>query len=353
MNNSGIVSCSTNQSNLGDNSITDVLQSVVKHVRKGEYQLAYDAVMAAITMFPENKRLKSAHNFIVTAHDKNQKLVLENEITGQLFDYWQSSPRYRQLYYHELKKNSEILKERFINAGMIVEERRIDVHSFERWLASFPEMYEHYSGSVATIEKCLEHYLTFDWLTIRPNDLFIDIASAQSKWADILLGRGYNTYKLDLEYPPGIRGREIGADAGNSGLPDNSTSVLALHCAYETFINDADIRFIREAGRILRPGGRLAITPLYTAEYYFIMSCAHLDLSNHHLDVGAIRIWREDDWEVNFSRHYSPEAFTERIYSQRGPLKGKIVYFNNLTELRERYPGQRIYCDFMFFAIKP
>lgn len=337
-----------------DRCLTDVCRSVIDSIRANSYQAAFDATNEAISLVPGNKRLCSIRDFITTNHNQDLQATLNKTTTHQLFSYWTSAPYERQLYYHELQKDSVKLRDRFANARVPIEEHVIDIPDFERWLTAFPEMFDHYKGNVATIEKCLEHYLTYKELALTPSEVYIDIAASQSKWADILLSKGYNTYKLDLAYPPGIRGREIGADAGNTGLQDNCSSVLSLHCAYETFINDADIRFIREAGRILKPGGRLAIVPLYTDERYFIMSCAHLDLSDHQLDGGAIRVWREDDCtNASFSRHYSPESFADRIYSQRGVLQGKVIYFNNLEELRRRYEGQRIYCDFMFVAHKP
>jgi len=64
------------------------------------------------------------------------------------------------------------------------------------------------------------------------------------------------------------------------------------------------------------------------------------------LDDGAIRVWREDDYDEAFSRHYSPEALADRVFSNMDGLSGKILFISNLEQFRQRFPGQRIYCDF-------
>ncbi len=127
---------------------------------------------------------------------------------------------------------------------------------------------------------------------------------------------------------------------------------MSLQCAFETFRNDADIRFISEAERLLSENGRLVILPLYTDEAHFILSSPYADLSQIQMDHGAIRVWREDEYKEPFSRHYSPEAFARRIYSQLKRMSGTVIYFSNLEELRSKFPGQRIYCDFMFYCKK-
>lgn len=67
----------------------------------------------------------------------------------------------------------------------------------------------------------------------------------------------------------------------------------------------------------------------------------------------ARKVWRDDAYNVPFSRHYSLESFAGRIYSRiRFDMEGKILYFKNLEEVIRHYPGQRIYCFFMFICEK-
>jgi hypothetical protein len=297
------------------------------------------------------KMLKSRlRRFILSVmYDEVDRFVV---LADQVRAYHTSSERERQRYYDDTR-NPLALKERLIAAGVPVEDARIDIADFEEWQHDFQEIERFYNKWLEVrIEKCLEHYLAFKWLGISQKDLYVDIAAADSIWAELLGRRGIVAYRLDLNYPPGIKGCDIGADAGDTKLPAGFASAMSLQCAFETFRNDADIRFIHEARRVLNERGRLAILPLYTDETHFILSSPYVDLSGIQIDQGAIRVWREDSYKEPFSRHYSPEAFARRIYSQIEEMTGKIIHFTNLDELRARYSDQRIYCHFMFYCEK-
>lgn len=276
----------------------------------------------------------------------------KSPIDIQVNAYQRSTDKERQSYYQ--KNRDELsLRERFLRANIPVQDATIDIVDFEMWLNNFGELAKYYSGhNDVMIEKCLEHYLAFKWLELTPKDLYIDIAASGSIWAKVLATKGLNAYRLDMIYPPGINGHDIGADASNTKLPSGFSSAMSLQCAFETFQNNADMRFISEAERVLNENGRLVILPLYTDEAHFILSSPYADLSGIQIDEGAIRVWREDEYKEPFSRHYSPEAFARRIYPQLNSMSGKVIYFSNLEELRSKYPGQRIYCDFMFYCKK-
>jgi ubiquinone/menaquinone biosynthesis C-methylase UbiE len=114
-------------------------------------------------------------------------------------------------------------------------------------------------------------------LNINENDLYIDVAAAGSPWAGTLNKKGINSYRLDLTYPKGMHGINIGADASHTELPDEFASVLSLQCSYEHFMGDADIRFLKESSRILNKSGRYAIIPLYIDDTYFVATSPFLN----------------------------------------------------------------------------
>jgi len=272
-------------------------------------------------------------------------------IADQVRDYNISEEYERQKFYDNTR-DPLVLKKELASANVPVEDALIDISDFEAWLNDFRDLSKFYSGFVGHIEKCLEHYLAFKWLNFTHDDIYIDIAAGNSIWADILGKRNILSYKLDLSYPHGIHGRKIGADAGNIILPDGFANSMSLQCAFETFRDDADVRFIHEARRILKDNGRFAIIPLYIDEIYYIMSSPYADLSRIPIDMGAIRVWREDSNKEPFSRHYSPKAFAERIYTQLDEIKGKVIHFINLDQFQTKYPDQSIYCHFMLYCEK-
>jgi len=298
---------------------------------------------------------KSIQNF--SHFDKpNCDCVIEN----QLIDFSNSSQKKRQSYYDKTKKplsNIEYffaLKDKLIAYGVNVNEVCIDICDFETWLTHFSEIKNfYYKSGDAFIEKCLEHYLVFKYLKINSHDRYIDIAAAGSPWADILNKKGIRSYRLDLSYPKGVHGINIGANAENTSLPNKSFTALSLQCAYECFMGDSDVQFLKEASRILNENGRYAIVPLYLSGQYYISTSPYCDQRKVVIDNGAKKIWREDKYKVPFSRHYSPEYFIKRVYSNiPDDMSSQILFFTNLDELMKHYNKQRIYCFFMLLAEK-
>ena len=282
-------------------------------------------------------------------------------IIPQLIEFQNSAKEDRQSFYDPTKDPLrsigfyEDLKDRLMSTGIPMESVDIDILDFERWLHDFPEIKRFYEnmGDVF-IEKCLEHYLTFRHLNISSGDVYIDIASAGSPWAKILNAReGIKAYRLDLSFPKGINGIDIGADAGDSKLTDGFASVLSLQCAYECFMGNGDIRFVGEASRILNRKGRYGIVPLYLADVHFISTSPYCNQAQVIIEPEAKKVWRDDEYKVPFSRHYAPESFAERIYSRiPDGMEGKVLYFKNLDKVMRNYQGQRVYCFFMFLCEK-
>lgn len=247
------------------------------------------------------------------------------------------------------------LVDRFGQLGVTVKKVTVDVNDFENWVKKYPEMHKQYSnhGDVK-IEKLLEHYLTTHHLNLEGGGTYIDIAAASSPFAEIVQKTiGCKAYSQDLIFEDGINGNKIGGDAGKMPIPDNFANVMTLHCAYECFQGDSDIRFIKEAGRVLSSDGRLGIIPLYMDDVYFVKTGPKCDKRKVSVEPEARWIWRDDEYKAEpFSRHYSPESFKSRIIDNMINMNYEILYFTNLADLRKKYFGQRIYCNFMFRVFK-
>lgn len=276
-------------------------------------------------------------------------------IEEQLRAFEASPPRLRQSFRDHLQDpvgNAALfraVRNELESLGARVEDSRIDVADFERWLDDFREVADFYRpyGQYA-LEKCLEHYLTNREARPTAGEVAVDVAAAGSPYAGALGARGVEAYCLDLSYPPGVAGRRIGADATATGLPDGFADSLTLHCAYECFMGDADTRFLAEAARILRPGGSLVVAPLYLEDSHFNVTSPHCDQERVAIDPGADRVWRDDPWKEPFARHYSPAAFMERVWNRLpATLSGRVLFFPEATELMRRHPGQLVYCLFL------
>ncbi|MFH1928018.1 MAG: hypothetical protein ABIK79_07590 [Chloroflexota bacterium] len=180
-----------------------------------------------------------------------------------------------------------------------MEDVSIDVNDFKRCLDVFPEIEEHCQGlDDVFIEKCLEHYLAFRYLGISNDDIYIDIAAAGSPWAKALRARGVQSYRLDRAYRAGIHGMSIGADAGKTQLPDAFASVLSAQCAYECFMGNADVQFVKEAARILNEKGRYGILPLYLEDTHLVAISPYCNQEDVLMESEAKRVWRDDSSSV-------------------------------------------------------
>lgn len=279
----------------------------------------------------------------------------------QMVEFQNSPPESRQSFYDGSKdpvKNHGAyvrLRDHLDRLGVRVEDISVDVSDFRKWLKAYPEIDSAYCGcGDYHMEKCLEHYLSFTYLGLSSEDTFIDVAAADSPYSGLLRRRiGLTAYRMDMSYPKGVHGSDIGADAGDTGLPDGFATAMALHCAYECFMGDADIRFVHEAARLLRPGGSCVIVPLYLHDTYFISTSPYCNQECVVIDSGARKVWRDDSYKVPFSRHYSPQSFVERVYSRLpGEMTGTVHFIGNLPEIGRSFEGQRIYCSFLFKCTK-
>lgn len=282
-------------------------------------------------------------------------------LISQLIEFHNSPLDKRQSFYDYAKKPLENynyfvrLKDRLIELGINVEEVSINLDDFKNWLNKYKSLaikYKNYQEFY--IEKCLEHYISYTYLEMCDEDIFIDIAAADSPYVDILRKADrIESYRLDSSYSKGIQKNKIGAYAQNTNLPDGFATALALHCAFECFMGNADIDFIKEAQRILKPNGRYLIIPLYLDSTYYNSTSPYCDQANVVIDPEAIKVWRDDSYKAPFSRHYSPEVLVERIFNRIPEnMIGKVYFIKNLPKLMSEFKGQLIYCYFMFYCKK-
>lgn len=171
------------------------------------------------------------------------------------------------------------------------------------------------------LEKALEHYLSFVIAAPRAGQTAIDIGSCRSVAPGILREmHGVRCYEQDLEYTPGIQGDRIGSSADQIPLPDGSIDFMTLHCTFEHFEGGADTGFVRECARLLKPGGRTIILPLYlNASYCNITGEADPDRrSRITFDPDAQFHCVIPTWQNRFGRHYSPTSLLSRVLKPAG-----------------------------------
>lgn len=210
---------------------------------------------------------------------------------------------------------------------------RIDVENFRKWRgeADYEGRHEGYYTDNLD-EKSLEHFLAADLADLQPGQVVIDVAS-QTGIAGEVYERlyGVEVYRQDLEYPPGMNDRLIGGDAAAMPVPDNFADAMTLHCSFEHFEGNSDTGFIREAGRVLKPGGTCVIAPLYLAQNYICLT--HPPMADGVPFEPEMRIHALHHWRNRFGRMYSVEKFVERVWNHRGELDGEVLIVENFRDV--------------------
>jgi len=233
-----------------------------------------------------------------------------------------------------------------------VVETRIDVDDYARWLdevdyaKNYPGYVQKFPRGPVLSRKTSQHYLAARLLDLQAGQTYIDVASDLSVFPDIAETR-YNVgtaYRQDLQYEPGVHGKTIGGDAAAIPLPDRSVDTMGLHCSWEHFEGDSDAGFLVEAGRLLKPGGRVCIIPLYMADVFAVYTSLGAWQEGAYgkapaFDEDATLFIREE-FKQRCSRAYSAQALCDKVLSRCSHLYDTAVYY--FTNHLER-PGCPIF----------
>ena len=207
----------------------------------------------------------------------------------------------------------------------------IDVAAYRAYAAAadYDRRYPSYYRSNIR-EKSLEHFIAADLLRLQPDDVYIDIASEGSPAPEIYR-RLYHctTYRQDLAYPPGLGVDSIGGDAAKLPVPDGFASKMGLHCSFEHFEGDADVRFIREVRRVLRPGGAVCIVPLYLFDVYAVQTDPAVAVAaGVQFEPDAV-LYCDLNWGNRHGRFYDPAHLVERVQRQLVDLRLTVYRITN------------------------
>jgi SAM-dependent methyltransferase len=212
--------------------------------------------------------------------------------------------------------------------GFEVRERPIDVGAYRDFCAAagYVRRYPKYYPANRA-EKALEHFVVADLLALRPDDIYVDVASEKSPAPDIYHARfGCRAYRQDLAYRSGIHGDRIGGSAAAMPVPDGFATAMGLHCSFEHFEGSADSRFAVEAGRVLRAGGRVAIAPLYLYSHHAVLTDpAVADGQDVPFDDDAV-VHLAPGWNNRHGRFYDAAHLARRVRDPLGTTASFVVH---------------------------
>lgn len=147
-------------------------------------------------------------------------------------------------------------------------EKSIDLKEFEKFRrrADYDTRYASYVKQFKQHlrAKQLEHFLSFQLVSLKQTGIYMDAAASASPFFDIIVRGGYARfcYQQDLNYQPGRVKHRIGSNSRAIPLPGQSLDGVFLHNAWEHFEGMSDFATLIEARRLLRPGGQICIIPL-------------------------------------------------------------------------------------------
>ena len=232
------------------------------------------------------------------------------------------------------------IRTELVQRGFTVQPYSIDVKKFEEWRAGADYPANYSRGKPWLVEKQLEHYLSLQLLPPLDEDtVLVDVGCAGSPFAAVTQKTtGAAIYRQDLIYAEGVRTApdgidEIGGNAAHMPLGDASVSAMVLHCSFEMFRGDNDGLLIAEAARVLRPGGRLVILPLYLSSLHHFLVDPAANRRGVNYDRGARTVYRPGFFGVASSRVYSVDAFSERVASQATGLDLTIHLVENAASV--------------------
>jgi hypothetical protein len=224
--------------------------------------------------------------------------------------------------------------------GVEMRDYTVDVAGFHDHVASVGYPANYAAGNVDEggnrEEKLLEYFVSLDLLRPRREDVLVDVASEWSIFPEVARRlTGATVYQQDLIYPAGLRGYRIGGSAAHMPVPDAFADKLVLHNAFEHFEGTADSDFIREAWRILKPGGVLCILPLFMSERFSVITDPLVDRRGVIWDDGSEIVdipW----WHVRFARLYDAENLRRRVLDPGWQFQQVIYHVTNAAEVHPR-----------------
>jgi hypothetical protein len=238
-----------------------------------------------------------------------------------------------------------------LRLGIRVEDFYIDPMAFDAFQREnhFPADYHGGRDGGVWEEKLLEHFISAELLSLNrfnSNDIYVDIAAGSSPWVHHLRNQlGLNAYAIDLNIDKKFQEfsyyRKENAAALN--FPDASIRAASLHCAYEMFLGQDDIDFIKEISRVLVPGGKVIIIPLYMHTHYCSYSTPEF-WGKGCSDLGAKEYVKMECYGVPSSRKYDAEYLQRRVL---GPAAQVGLSFRLLALRNKAQLGQGIYCHFI------
>lgn len=202
-----------------------------------------------------------------------------------------------------------------------------DADEYHRYLdtAKYPDGYFRSGSELDRYfhDYGFQHFSSLKMVELNRNSVLLDVASYTSPFPQIVRQiYGCRVIRQDLVYAVGRDPDVIGGNACQLPIDGSTIDVITLHNSFHHFENDQDGDFVREAYRILKPGGKVVITPLTLSQMHYVLISAFILLGWLALDPGAQLIFQRRQ-SGRFERHYDVEALQNRVLDA-APFKAHV-----------------------------
>ncbi len=182
----------------------------------------------------------------------------------------------------------------------------IQVFRFDSYLSPYYRRFKR---------KTIEYFFTAKILCFENADKeykYIDAASSSSPWAKMLRDiYGFKAYSLDILTPENASECFIQSDVSDMPFENESIDSISCQSALEVFPEDVDIKFISEACRVIKKGGKIVICPLYlNQEYCNVYGLSYFNESIE--EIGSSKKIRLD-YNMPFTRLYDFDNLYRRV----------------------------------------
>lgn len=263
-----------------------------------------------------------------------------------------NAPKYKSPDMLEIVGIEEDLRK----AKIVVHDYAPRIEDFAAFQAANYFPFDYHGGIDGRVwdEKLLEHWIAAERLGLMhflSSDIYVDIAAGNSPWAKILRERlGLTAFSIDLG---------VGSDYSNidyyrnenataSAFADASVMGASLQCSFEMFMGDDDTNLLKEFARILKPGGKAVIVPLYMHTHY----CAYA--TPDYFGKGKSDILAKEyvccEWNgIPSARFYDVAQLKKRVLDtvENLGMKYQLLVLRNKADL-----GSGIYCHFILEITK-
>jgi SAM-dependent methyltransferase len=170
---------------------------------------------------------------------------------------------------------------------------------------------------------------------VERDDIVVDVASERSVFPDLIRTLSHaSVFRQDLIYPRGLQDDRIGGSAADMPIGAQFATKLFLHNSFEHFEGDTDTSFVREAWRVLKPGGVVCIVPLFLSDSHRILTDPLVDRGDIEWDPEAALV-AALGYRNRFGRFYSPETLLSRVIvpARESGFEPVVYYFENVRTL--------------------